>query len=160
MDRGLTVRPATHDDDDALLDLDIGEPGTGFPSVFARERTTFFGTGDPSATLLAERDGRVIGYLTLRHPTPLPENAHVFCIEGFTVHPTARGQGVGRALLEQAAATARARGGTKLSLRVLATNSRARSLYSAAGFVVEGVLVDEFVIDGRPVDDVLMSRPL
>jgi ribosomal protein S18 acetylase RimI-like enzyme len=162
VDRRLdaTIRPATPADDSALLALDIGEPGTGFPSVFARERTSFFGSAEPSSTLVAEVDGAVVGYLTLTHPTSLPENAHVVAIEGFTVHPERRGSGVAQALLAEAAATARRQGGTKLSLRVLSVKARARSVYEAAGFVVEGVLAGEFVIDGHVVDDVLMAMAL
>lgn len=156
----ISLRPATHLDDATLLALDTGEPDTGFPSVFARERASFFGSADPASTLVAEVDGAVVGYLTLTHPTPLPENAHVFSIEGFTVHPDHRGTDVARALLAGAAATARRSGGTKLSLRVLSVNARARAAYEAAGFAVEGVLAGEFVIDGRPVDDVIMAMTL
>jgi ribosomal protein S18 acetylase RimI-like enzyme len=160
MDGRLSIRPATLHDDDALLRLDVIEPGTGFPSVAARQRSSFFGANDPSQTLVAEVDGTVVGYLSLRHPTPLPENAHVFSVEGFTVEPAHRGRGIGRALLDAAAAHARARGGTKLSLRVLGSNPRARRVYEAAGFAVEGVLAGEFVIDGSPTDDVIMGRRL
>ena len=156
----VTVRVAQAADDAALLRLDVGEPGTGFPSVFARERPTFFGSAEPSSTLVAERDGAIVGYLSLTHPTALPENAHVFAIEGFTVHPDHRGTGVARALLARAADAARRMGGTKLSLRVLSVNARARHVYEAAGFGVEGVLVGEFVIEGRRVDDVLMATAL
>jgi ribosomal protein S18 acetylase RimI-like enzyme len=160
MDGRLSLRPATPDDDAALLALDVGEPGTGFPSVFARERDSFFGTYEPSATLVAVLDSDVVGYLTLTHPTPLPENAHVWQVEGFTVRPEVRGRGVGSALLDEAARTARSAGGTKLSLGVLATNPVARAVYEKAGFTVEGVQVGEFVIDGEPVDSLLMARPL
>ena len=160
MDGRLTIRPATADDDTALLALEIGEPGTGFPSVLARRPTTFFASSSPSDTLVAVQDGLVVGYVTLTHPTPLPENAHVSAIEGFTVAPTWRGRGVGRALLDAAVEEARRRGSRKVSLRVLATNEQARRVYAAAGFVVEGVLRDEFVIDGHPVDDVLMAMAL
>jgi RimJ/RimL family protein N-acetyltransferase len=34
----------------------------------------------------------------------------------------------------------------------------ARRLYARCGFVEEGVLRDEFVLDGRFVDDVFMAR--
>jgi RimJ/RimL family protein N-acetyltransferase len=160
VDGRLTVRPATPDDDAALLALDAGEPGTGFPSVFTRSRTTFFGSSARADTLVADSDGVVVGYVSLTHPTPLPENAHVSALEGFTVAPAWRGRGVGAALLDAAVDEARRRGARKLSLRVLATNERARRRYAAAGFVVEGVLRDEFVIDGRTVDDVLMAMTL
>ena len=52
------------------------------------------------------------------------------------------------------------RGARKLSLRVLGDNTVARGLYESCGFAVEGVLRDEFLVDGRYVDDVLMARDL
>jgi RimJ/RimL family protein N-acetyltransferase len=64
---------------------------------------------------------------------------------------------VGRALVEAAVVHARGRGASKLTLRVLGSNPGAQALYARCGFVVEGVLVGEFVLDGRPVDDVLMA---
>lgn len=143
-----------------MLALEVGEPGTGFPSVFARERDSFFGSADPADTLVADMDAVVVGYASLTHPTPLPENAHVTSIEGFTVVPTWRRRGVGRALLETAVEVARRRGSRKVSLRVLSTNTPARALYETCGFGVEGVLREEFVIDGSPVDDILMARTL
>jgi RimJ/RimL family protein N-acetyltransferase len=41
---------------------------------------------------------------------------------------------------------------------VLSTNAPAIRLYHRAGFVREGTLTDEFLIDGRYVDDVLMAK--
>jgi RimJ/RimL family protein N-acetyltransferase len=43
---------------------------------------------------------------------------------------------------------------------VLGTNPAARALYEAYGFVVEGVQREEFLLDGRYVDDVLMALQL
>jgi len=43
---------------------------------------------------------------------------------------------------------------------VLGPNSGARALYEACGFEVEGVLREEFFLDGRYVDDVQMARRL
>ncbi len=160
MDGELTLRLATADDDEALLSLDTGEAGTGFPSVFARERDSFFGSHTPSDTLVAEVDDTVVGYLTLTHPTRLPENAHVWAIEGFTVHPSWRRRGIGKALLDEAAREARRRGGRKLSLGVLSTNPGAQRVYRAAGFEVEGIQRGEFLIDGVAVDGIVMAHPL
>ena len=55
-------------------------------------------------------------------------------------------------------AEAARRGARKVTLRVLGTNAVARRLYARCGFVEEGVLRDEFVLDGRFVDDVFMAR--
>jgi len=41
-----------------------------------------------------------------------------------------------------------------------AGNAPARALYTAAGFVEEGILRGEFHLEGRDVDDVLMARAL
>ena len=62
--------------------------------------------------------------------------------------------------MEEAKAEAVRRGARKLSLRVMAPNATARRLYEACGFVVEGILVGEFILNGRPVDDVLMTSRL
>jgi ribosomal protein S18 acetylase RimI-like enzyme len=159
----LTVRPATRDDDEALHALDgtSWDPGTGFPSVQASDRPTFFSVhDDPARTLVAVRGGRLVGYVRTRPPTPLPENAHVWGIEGFAVLPAERGRGVGTALLQALVGHAQQAGARKLSLRVLSTNTRAQAVYERAGFTVEGVLREEFVVDGELVDDVLMARHL
>ena len=45
-----------------------------------------------------------------------------------------------------------------MTLRVVGSNTAARRLYSGCGFVEQGVLRDEFLLDGRLVDDILKSR--
>ncbi|RFU86868.1 N-acetyltransferase, partial [Streptomyces triticagri] len=70
------------------------------------------------------------------------------------------GRGIGRALVRAACAAARDRGARRLTLRVLGHNVPARALYAAEGFVVEGVLPGEFLLDGEYVDDVLMGRAI
>lgn len=108
--------------------------------------------------LVAEVDGLVVGYLQLSSPTSLKANRHVLEIRGLAVTPSRQRTGVGRALLDATVDEARRRGCRKLRLRVLATNAPARALYAAAGFVVEGVLREEFRIADAYVDDVLMAR--
>ena len=81
-------------------------------------------------------------------------------ISGIAVATPYRGRGLGRRLVDAAAAAARARGARRLTLRVLADNEGARALYESAGFVIEGVQRDEFFLDGRYVDDVLMALDL
>jgi len=67
---------------------------------------------------------------------------------------------VGRALVRAAVAEARERGARRITLRVLGHNTPARALYASEGFVVEGVLPQEFLVGGEYVDDVLMGSPL
>jgi ribosomal protein S18 acetylase RimI-like enzyme len=91
---------------------------------------------------------------------PIPASAHVLEIKGLAVSPAHRRRGVARALLHAAIDQARAAGAERLTLRVLAHNEGARALYASCGFEVEGVLRGFFRLDGRDVDDVLMTLAL
>jgi ribosomal protein S18 acetylase RimI-like enzyme len=124
------------------------------------EDTDFFERRGPEDVLVSEEDGMVVGYTGLGRPTPLESNRHVLHVQGLTVDPGFQRRGIGRALLEAAVAEATRRGARKLGLRVLGGNAQAQALYSSCGFVVEGVLREEFWLGGRFVDDVLMARAL
>lgn len=110
--------------------------------------------------LVAETGGVVSGYAKLGQPSPLPSHAHVLELGGLAVGPSHQRAGVGRRLVEAAVQEARSRGARKLSLRVLGPNTGARRLYASCGFVVEGVLAAEFLLDGHYLDDILMARDL
>lgn len=114
----------------------------------------------PRDHLVAEIDGVVVGYIRLGYPTPLACNSHVRQIQGLAVADAVRGAGVGRALLRAAQDEARRRGARRITLRVLGHNAPARRLYESEGFVVEGTLPEEFLLDGAYVDDVFMGRSL
>ncbi|MFE4972183.1 GNAT family N-acetyltransferase [Kitasatospora sp. NPDC056651] len=114
----------------------------------------------PEQYLLAVLDGRIVGYVRQVPATPLASNRHVRQIQGLAVDDTLRGRGIGRRLVEAACAAARAEGARKMGLRVLGWNAPARRLYESCGFVVEGSLTEEFLIDGRYVDDIWMARGL
>ncbi|GLF94067.1 GNAT family N-acetyltransferase [Streptomyces yaizuensis] len=160
-------RPARLTDDAALAQLDHDTwsslhavtPRAEPPfEPFFHERTR------PENVLVAEDPADpaagLLGYIRLVPPTPLACNRHVLQIQGFAVAEAARGRGVGRALLRAAADEARRRGAVRMTLRVLAHNAPARALYEAEGYVVEGILPGEFLLDGEYVDDVLMGRAL
>lgn len=159
--RSMRVRRARRDDAAAILAIDLlvqtvevspaGSPDPHDPvDPFARH--------GPDDTQVAVRDDAVVGYVVLGRPTPLPANTHVWAIEGLAVHPDAQGHGIGRRLVDAAVDEVRRRGGRRVTLHVLGGNAGARRLYETAGFVVEGVLVGEFVLEGVEVDDVLMAR--
>ncbi|MCN9239879.1 GNAT family N-acetyltransferase [Streptomyces sp. RY43-2] len=157
------IRHAALDDEEALSRLDratwsplhavLPRPEPPYPPFFD-------GRHAPRDYLVAELDGAVVGYITLAFPTSLACNAHVRQIQGLAVAEEARGAGVGRALLRAAQDEARRLGARRLTLRVLAHNTPARRLYESEGFAVEGVLPEEFLLDGEYVDDVLMGRSL
>lgn len=166
----LLIRPARATDGDLLRDLDAATwshlhavtapPSPDTPFFDDRHRTDDYlvaelpAAGDPAGP------ARVVGYVCVVPPTSLSANAHVRQIQGLVVAPDARGAGVARALLRAAAEHARAAGARRLTLRVLGHNEAARRLYESEGFAVEGVLPEEFLLDGAYVDDVLMGRTL
>lgn len=156
------VRSARPEDDDALRGIDAESwtsavspaPLPGPDEPFFGDRTT------PADVLVAEVDGVVAGYVGLRQVIPVPSHAHVLEVNGLAVGPAHRGRGVAGALVLAAVDEARRRGTRKLTLRVLGSNPGARRVYERCGFVVEGVLREEFLLDGTYVDDVLMARDL
>ncbi|AXI90753.1 N-acetyltransferase family protein [Streptomyces griseoincarnatus] len=157
------IRPARPDDEAALarLDRESWSPLHEVrPEPPAPGEPFFHPTCGPDAHLVAEHDGRVVGYVRLGHPTGMPTNAHVLQIRGLAVAEEARGKGTGRVLVRAAVEEARRRGARRITLRVLGPNTVARTLYASEGFVVEGVLPGEFHVGGRYVDDVLMGRSL
>ena len=157
------IRTATLDDEDVLGRLDRDTWST-LHAVMPRPRPPYepfyserFG---PRDHLVAELDGLLVGYVRLGFPTPLACNAHVRQILGLAVADEARGTGVGRALLRAVCEEARRQGARRITLRVLGHNTPARGLYESEGFVVEGILPGEFLLDGAYVDDILMGRAL
>ncbi|HEY2669343.1 MAG TPA: GNAT family N-acetyltransferase [Rugosimonospora sp.] len=157
------VRPAATTDDAALLALDTTAwtPGSGFPSYLSKPRTSFFGEEKaPEHCLVAQIGGEVVGYVGVLPKFRLPEAAHVFVVRGLAVAAGARRLGVASALLSASERSAADRGATKLSLQVLGGNAAAMALYERHGYVVEGRSIDEFLIDGRYVDDVTMAKML
>lgn len=158
----VTIRPATTDDDDALRRLDLlTMTGVASPAPSRSPEAPFFGRGrEPGDLLVAEDGGTLVGHVELEQQYPVPSHTHVLTIGGLAVDPAVQGRGIGRSLLEAGIAMAGERGARKVTLRVLGGNTRARSLYEGCGFVVEGVLRAEYVIDGRDVDDVLMALEL
>lgn len=158
----VIVRWARAEDDAALLAIDFATWTSAVspsPAPTPAERKTFF-TGDrgPDQYVVAEVDGVIGGYVALHQAIPLASHAHVLEINGLAVDPNLQGRGVGASLVESAVRFATQRGAKKVTLRVLGPNAGARRLYERCGFMVEGVLKDEFVLDGQLVDDILMAR--
>lgn len=159
----LRIRTATPADEEALARLDR-VTWSPLHAVMPRPEPPYAPFFDerhvPEDYLVAELDGCLVGYLRLVLPTPLACNAHVRQIQGLAVLDEARGRGVGRALLRSAVEETRRQGGRRITLRVLGHNAPARGLYESEGFLVEGVLPEEFLLEGKYVDDVFMGRPV
>lgn len=76
---------------------------------------------------------------------------------GVALHKDWRGVGLGRAMMLAGIDWARSVGIRKLTLAVFAGNRRALALYRNLGFVREGRLRGQVILQGRPVDEVLMA---
>ncbi|MGI9009465.1 MAG: GNAT family N-acetyltransferase [Streptosporangiaceae bacterium] len=165
-DDSVQVRLARPGDQAALVALERAAwtAQSGFPSVIQASSLPgagFFSENNPPQIhLVAELDTAVVGYIRLKPPTTLPENGHVLHVSGIAVQPGARRRGVATTLLSAAEPFARNCGAVKISLRVLGTNDAAIALYERLGYVREGVLHDEFIINGQYVDDVMMAKPV
>jgi len=85
---------------------------------------------------------------------------HLAQVVGMMVHPSWRGRGVGRALLETCIALARGAGVEMLTLSVTAGNAPAERLYEHAGFRRYGLLPDAVRHDGQSHDKALMALAL
>lgn len=106
-----------------------------------------------------DRAGGLLGHLVL--PTHLPsyeKTRHKIEIWSVYVAPEARGQGVGRALMESAIMLARELGYGVVKLSVTTDNKAARALYESLGFQAYGIEEDHRRLpDGRRIDEVLMQ---
>ena len=104
------------------------------------------------AILVGERH---VGNVVLDRIDPYLQTARLSVYVG---EPDARHGGVGRAAVRLALETGfGALGLHKIWLVVHEENAAARKTYAALGFVVEGTLRDEFILDGRRVDAILMG---
>lgn len=90
------------------------------------EVAVVFGPGEPP-----------VGFAQLRYRSSLYEAGPDACLEELWVRPAARGNGLGRALLEAAMDLARAHGATRIDLNTSVDDAVARALYAACGFTNE-----------------------
>jgi GNAT superfamily N-acetyltransferase len=105
----------------------------------------FFDPVEPVHGLVAEADGQLLGlthYLFHRSTTALPLTCY---LQDLFTSEAARGQGVGRALIEGVYAAAKAAGSTWVYWQTHETNQVARTLYDKlaahSGFIVYGKAV-------------------
>ena len=138
-----SVRPATAADHDAWLPL-----WRGYQAFYkveqpaAATRITWQRLLDPAEPMhlaLAELDGKVVGMAHfIEHRSTFTEGNAIYLQDLFT-EPSARGHGVGRALIEHVVAQARALGCVKLHWLTHESNAVAMALYDGVaerpGFV-------------------------
>ena len=85
------------------------------------------------------------------------KNAHTASL-GISVAKPARGLGLGKAVVEDLLRWAKSEGVRKVTLAVFATNESAIALYRQLGFSEEARLKGQVILEGVPVDEVVMTR--
>jgi putative acetyltransferase len=108
-----------------------------------------------AGVFVAETERGIVGRLSVARD-PHPASRHVADL-GLMVAAHARRQGIGWALLEQAAAWAREAGVSKLELHVFPHNEPALRLYEQFGFVREGYRKKHYRRGRDYVDAILMA---
>lgn len=99
---------------------------------FIRERLT----KKESVIFLAERPGEALGFVQLFPSFSSVSAFRLWVLNDLFVAPSARGLGVGRALMEEARGHAVRTGAKRLTLETVVENHAARSLYESLGYVV------------------------
>lgn len=153
----LTIRFSEMKDAAALMELDelVWDRNTAPAPLEWNSRDHYLLHCPPGTQLVALHEGELCGYIGFRSPTSLPSNRHVLELN-IAVHPAYQRQGIGQRLIDAVKDMARAEGISKLRLRVLSSNPGAYAFYRNCGFQEEGRLIQEFYVDGRYVDDILM----
>lgn len=167
----MTVRRLTPDDLEAFQALrlrGLRESPSAFGSTYEEEVdrplemvAARLKESDDSAVVGAfGGDGALLGMGGV-HREGKRKARHRAGIWGMYVVPEARGQGVGRALLQALVEHARGMGGVeRLELGVESGNTAARTLYHASGFTTYGVQPDAYRADGQSWDAELMTMAL
>ncbi len=120
----------------ALLNLLFTQEADFSPDAEAQRRGLALILDDPAVgeILVARRDGRVLGMVSLLYSVSTALGARVAWLEDMIVHPEARDAGVGAALLRRALALARERGCKRITLLTDRDNDAAQRFYRRQGF--------------------------
>ena len=143
----LDIRLATETARDAIWNIFHGIVAPGdtyaFDPRISREDALAYWFRADTHTYVAEEDGHVVGTYILRANQP-GSGSHV-ANAAFMVAPTARGQGIGRAMGEHCLSEARRLGFRAMQFNfVVSTNEGAIRLWKQLGFKIVGALPGAF----------------
>lgn len=129
-----TIRPMTIDDAAAVAALngDLGYPTT---TPEASERIATLAASDSHVALVAEVDGRVVGWVHVARKPSLVEAATVQ-VMGLVVGDGHRSRGIGLRLLVEAEAWAARAGARRIVVGSRVTRERAHRFYLRHGYAL------------------------
>jgi ribosomal protein S18 acetylase RimI-like enzyme len=113
----------------------------------------------PARTVVAERAGRIVGFVTFGAAWDADATPAVGQIFAIYIDETVQGTGVGRALIVHALQTLAAEGRSEAILWVLETNTLARIFYERGGWRPDGAAQDE-QMGSTSLHEVRYRRPL
>jgi GNAT superfamily N-acetyltransferase len=148
MNAELITRPVREADHAAWLPLWQGYnafygregPTALDPAITACTWERFFDPQEPVFAIVAERDGHLLGLTHFLHHRSTTRLELTCYLQDLFTAPAARGQGVGRALIEAVYADSRAQGIRRVYWQTHHTNATGRALYDKLarhlGFIV------------------------
>ena len=147
MEQHIVIRPATEQDRAFIFSLsprlaevaklawhteqDIQKMQDGYIEEMLAE------TDIPNATLIAESDGTLLGFVHVRTHQDGISGETGGTVPLLAVIPESQGMGVGKLLMQAAEAWAKDKGCRLLHLEVFANNSKANRFYEKQGFQPE-----------------------
>jgi len=131
------VRDANAADAPALAPL-LGELGYPVAADALASRMRRMLGRDDQRILVAERDGATLGLLALHVFPVLAYDRDLAMIMALVVTESARGLGVGRALIEQAEAVGKSLGASRLMVTTHVRRADAHAFYERLGFEFTG----------------------
>lgn len=139
-----TIRDAGPGDAEAIVALahalDRAEGKKPGPLTAAGLRVEMFGERPRLWAVLAEQDGRALGFASYFPSYDTEHAARGFYLNDLFVVPEARRQGIGRALVAAVAQRCRREGGCYLFWNALESNRAGRAFYRAIGAREEPVV--------------------
>lgn len=165
MTTGLVVRDATGDDASAVAavynaGIDSRQATAETEHRSAEEMSARIArTGETHAFLVAELDGRVVGWAATFPYSVRPAYAGVAEYSVY-VDPAAQGRGVGRALVAELLDRARGAGLHKVTSRIFPENTASLALAERLGFRVVGTHLRHAQLDGAWRDVVTVEALL
>lgn len=139
-----TVRPATVADAGAVIGLlqqfNLEESNRTSPLTPGDVERLGFGDRPRFAILVAEAEGRLVGYALYYPSFDADHAARGFYLQDLYVAPAARRRGVGRGLMAALARACREDGGCYLFWNALVGNRSGRAFYRAIGAREEPVV--------------------
>ena len=167
----VAYRMATRDDASALSEIGAQTFTDTFGHLYQPEDLEIFlqnhspanwakELGDPAFEVrVAERDGRLVGYVKLGPPhIPFEPRGEAAELRQLYVIEEMKGQGIAHELIQWAIERARDLGADYLYLSVFTENHRARAFYEKYDFEPEGTYA--FMVGNHADEDIVMRLKL